>query len=124
NLGTTNISYSPELVGASRLTYKPLNGLTFNLINKYVGKQYIDNTSSEERKLDPYFINDFRIDYSFKPKYTNELNLQLLVVNLFNTKYINNAYGGNWYEQGTEYSWIYYYPQAGIHCMLKMQVKF
>lgn len=32
-------------------------------MSKYVGEQYLDNTSNSDRKLDAFFVNDFRINY-------------------------------------------------------------
>ncbi|MGM0620346.1 MAG: TonB-dependent receptor, partial [Bacteroidota bacterium] len=64
-LGTTDIAFSPNRVANSRLSYKSNNNFSLSLISSYVGKQYIDNTSSDKRSLDPYFVNNFKVDYSF-----------------------------------------------------------
>jgi iron complex outermembrane recepter protein len=98
--------------------------LDIHMISKYVGKQYIDNTSNSGRSIDPYFVNNVRIDYEPQLKHLRGAELQLLVNNIFNKLYENNGYGGNWYEDGVEKTWAYYFPQAGINYMLRIGVKF
>jgi len=123
-LGKSDLAYSPSLVGSSRLAFKLFKGLELSLSTKYVGSQYFDNTSSDDRKLDPYHVTDLRIDYVVNPGWMKELGFQVQVNNLFNNLYISNAYGGNWYEQGEEKSWIYYFPQAGMHFLAGFYLKF
>lgn len=128
-LGTTNIAYSPNVIGSSILSYAPNSNIKLSLISKYVGEQYFDNTSSDDRKLDSYFVNNFRVDYSMYPSFAKELNLQFLVNNIFNLEYENNAYGGNYYYRDasgvdTEDTWAYYYPQAGTNFMVRLALKF
>nr|WP_321450602.1 TonB-dependent receptor [uncultured Carboxylicivirga sp.] len=128
-LGTTDIAYSPDMIGSSILSYAPVKSVKLSLISKYVGEQYFDNTSSDERKLDSYFVNNLRVDYSLFPSFAKEINLQLLVNNLFNLEYENNAYGGLSYvrdAQGNDSpsGWAYYYPQAGTNFMVKLALKF
>jgi iron complex outermembrane receptor protein len=74
--------------------------------------------------IDPYFVNNIRLDYGPDIKYIKGLLLQLLVNNIFNYMYISNGYGGNWYEDGTEKSWSYYFPQAGTNFMIRAVLKF
>ena len=52
------------------------------------------------------------------------MEFQLLITNIFNVMYESNGYGGNWYEDGIEKSWSYYFPQAGTSFMLRMGLKF
>jgi len=132
-LGTTNISYSPEIVGSNIITIKPVKRLEFSLVSKYVGKQYFDNTSNENRKLDPYFINNLKVYYSPKVKFAKQLGFFVQVNNIFNVLYESNAYGGNWYENAIskdnhsgaeENSWAYFYPQAGTNILGGISLKF
>jgi iron complex outermembrane recepter protein len=121
--GTVDIAYSPSKVFTSDIGYeKGIFGI--HLVSKYVGKQYFDNTMSDERSIDPYFVNNLRISANPVLKGIRGLELQLLVNNIFNTMYVNNAYGGNWYENGTEMTWAYFFPQAGINYLLKAGIKF
>ena len=72
-----------------------------------------------ERSIDPYFVNHLRIDFDPAISGIKGAEFQLLINNLLNHRYESNAYGGNWYEDGIEKTWSYYFPQAGIHFMLR-----
>jgi iron complex outermembrane receptor protein len=133
NLGKTDISYSPEIIGTNVLSVKPVKQLEISIISKYVGKQYFDNTSDENRMLDPYFVNNLMINFSPKVSFAEHLGIFLKVNNILNTKYVSNAYGGNWYENAisssdylnaNEGSWAAYYPQAGINILAGISLKF
>ena len=119
NLGTVDIAYSPSMTGTSDLNFKVLKNTELHIISKYVDKQYFDNTMNPERSIDPYFINNFRIDFDPVIHGIKSAEFQLLINNLLNHRYESNAYGGNWYEDGIEKTWSYYFPQAGIHFMLR-----
>jgi iron complex outermembrane receptor protein len=123
-LGTVDIAYSPSVIAGSDLSIKIIPSMKFHFISKFAGKQYFDNTMNSERMLNPYFFNNALIDIEPETKHLKGASLQLLVNNIFNTKYENNAYGGNWFEDGTEKSWSYYFPQAGINFILKLGLKF
>jgi len=128
NLGTTNISYSPEIVGSSNITFDLKHGWNINLKTIYVGEQYFDNTSSDDRKLDAYLLNNVGVNYSQKIKNGPILNLQFVVNNILDEVYSSNAYGGNYYiadgDKELEQSWSYYYPQAGRNFMVKLGLTF
>ena len=88
----TDIAFSPSIIAGSQLIFSPINSselgkLDFAFISKYVGEQFIDNTSSEFAKLDDYFVNDFRINYSIK-----NIEIFAWIRNLFNQNYISNAW--------------------------------
>ena len=124
NLGKVDIAYSPSVTGNSDLAVRLMPELSLHLISKYVGKQYFDNTMNSERMLDHYFVNNLRIDIESLTKKIRSSEIQILINNIFNLKYESNAYGGNWFEDGSEKSWSYYFPQAGINFMLRLGLKF
>ena len=129
DLGTTDIAFSPNVVGSSLISIKPVKQLKIGLISKYVGKQYFDNTGSSERELDAYFINNLQFDYQLFPQKMKRISFQLLINNIFDVKYENNAYGGaSFFDNGTssptESSWAYYYAQAGTNVMGKITLSF
>jgi iron complex outermembrane recepter protein len=121
----TDISFSPSVVAGSQLSYSPVSGLSFTLLSKYVGDQFLDNTSNENRKIDAFFINDFRLNYDLKTKFMKAINLSLLVNNIFDVRYESNGYtfgyfGGADYEVRENYL----YPQAGTNFLLSVGLKF
>jgi iron complex outermembrane receptor protein len=74
------------------------------LLTKFVSKQYLDNTQNEDRILESYFINDLRVNYKFSLGNTSQIELKLLINNLFSENYSSNGYMYG--------STPYYYPQA------------
>ena len=120
----TDIAFSPSLIAGGSLSYSPLKGLEIALLPKFVGRQYLDNTQVRSRSLDPYFVTDFRAMYSFSFKFLKEIRLSLLVNNLFNARYESNGYTYGFRYGGDELRYNYLYPQAGIHALGAVGVRF
>ncbi|MBB6001681.1 iron complex outermembrane receptor protein [Arcicella rosea] len=123
-LSKTDIAFSPNVIVGSQILFTPAKGLELGLLSKYVGKQYLDNTANENRKLDAYFTNDFRAIYTIKGKTLREVNFTFLVNNLFNTLYESNGYTYSYISEGTVYTENFYYPQAGTNVMAGISLKF
>ena len=92
----TDIAFSPGIIGGGQLIFTPFekeNGkLQFALLSKYVGNQYIDNTSSDFAKLDAYLVHDLRISYLIKSNLFREVEVSSWIRNLSNQNYISNAW--------------------------------
>jgi len=123
-LGTTDISFSPSITAGSLLDYEPIDNLHLSLVSNYVGKQYIDNTSSEDRKLDPYFINDFRIMYTVRTNLIKEINLHFQLNNIFSVEYETNAWVYRYMYEGQEGVMDGYFPQAPMNFFVGVGLKF
>jgi iron complex outermembrane receptor protein len=125
NLGTTNISFSPDVTGNAMLSYTPTGNLSLLLTGKYVGKQYYDNTSIDLRSLDAYFTSNFRIDYSFK-LYGVNFGLQGLINNIFDKQYISSAwvYRAVFDDGSPDYIENGFFPQAGRNVIGKLTIAF
>lgn len=124
DLGTVDIAYSPRITGSAELELYPMKRLSARLTGKYVGKQYFDNTMSEERTISPYFVSNFSAGYRLDVRKAGEITLRFMINNLFNAMYENNAYGGMWAEDGTEKTWAYFFPQAGINYTAGISLSF
>jgi iron complex outermembrane recepter protein len=124
DIGTVNIAYSPSFTGSSDMSFKIHKNLELHMVSKYVGKQYFDNTMNPERMIEPYFVNSLRIDFNPVIPKIKGTEFQVLINNILNHEYESNAYGGNWYEDGVEKTWAYYFPQAGINFMIKVGLTF
>lgn len=120
----TDIAFSPNLIAGSAFIYSPLRGFEFGLLTKYVGKQYLDNTSNESRKIDAYLVNDLRVSYSFKPSFMREVSFSLLANNIFNNQYASNGYTYGYLGGSTEYRQNYYFPQAGRNYLAMLALRF
>jgi len=124
NLGTTDISFSPNVVGSSNMAFTMVKNLHLNLVSNYVGRQYIDNTSNKERSLDPYFINNVRLSYTWFPGLVKSVDFILNLNNIFDNHYETNAWVYRYVYGGNEYEMNGYFPQAGFNVMGGIVVKF
>lgn len=120
----TDIAYSPSVIAGGIFSLSPFPWMEASLLSKYVGKQYLDNTQSESRRLDPYFTNDLRINTHFSPLFLKELTIGLLVNNLFNVAYESNGYTYGYGYAGDVAYYNYYYPQAGRNFLVNVGVAF
>ena len=131
NLGNTTISYSPSVVAANQLQFKPNDQLQFSFLSKYVGKQYLGNVDSNVSKLDAYFVNDISLIYEIKTRSVfKSIIVTGLVNNIFNEKYISNGY---YYTYNDDFSnpgeiktieGTGYYPQATTNFLVGVTLKF
>jgi iron complex outermembrane receptor protein len=124
DLGTTDLSFSPKIVANSQLLFEPVKNLQLSLNSSYVGKQFIDNTSSDERALDAYFVNNIKVNYTLSTGLFKEVILHLMVNNLFNEKYESNAWVYSYILGDERYEMDGYFPQAGTHFMVGVDFKF
>lgn len=116
NLGNTNISFSPEMVIGSALTFRPISKLSATLLSKYVGEQYMTNEDNEKAKLKSYFVNNLLLSYEINPKkFCKSISISLVTNNIFNNKYV--AYGSFWGEAT-------YFPQAEINYLTGLTLSF
>jgi iron complex outermembrane receptor protein len=122
--GNRDISFSPAVVGGYTLSIQPVKNLQLDILGKYVSRQYLDNTGSKGRSLDPYYTNDVRLRYTVPQNLFKELGLQLMVNNVFNKKYEPNGATYTWIENGETVSDNYYYPMAGTNFMVGLNVAF
>lgn len=120
----TDIAFSPSLIAGSGLTYRPFKGFEASWLLKYVGSQYLDNSSDEARKIDDYVTNDLRFTYSVKPGFANEITFSLLVNNILDEKYESNGYTWGYLGGGEEYRENYYFPQVGRNVLAMVALKF
>ncbi|KAA9333688.1 TonB-dependent receptor [Adhaeribacter soli] len=126
NYSETDISFSPEVISFHKVEVQPISGLKIAALYKTVSKQFLDNTSSEDRKLNGYGVMDLRLRYTLKPKFVKELEFALLVNNVLNKKYEANGYTFSEMYSGddTRYDYNYYYPQATRNFLVSVGVKF
>lgn len=148
NYENTDLAFSPNLIAASDLSFKLFDSkinasskshkMNLSLITKYVGKQFIDNSSNEngnlldlvvnetvnDRFLDPYVIADANLNYSLKNVIGKEIKLSFVARNLLNSNYISNAYAFRYIVDNEVLEGEGYFPQAGINFMGVLGIKF
>ena len=145
NYENTDIAFSPNIIASSQIVFKPLNSKKYGnmelaVVTKYVGDQYIDNTSNSDRMLAAYLVNDIRLQYSVKTKLFKEIVWSAWVRNFTNTQYVSNAWiykfksanynpvsydaFANKESVGGRYNLIGAFPQAGINFFTGLILKF
>ena len=122
-----------DRVLADGITEAEAEAQTIEFISKYVGEQFIDNTSSNNRMLDDYLINHLRIIYNWKNKLFKQAKITLQINNLFDNEYVNNAWVYRFISDGYDprsddpyvntdsergYNMAGYFPQATRNYML------
>ncbi|QSE97807.1 TonB-dependent receptor [Fulvivirga lutea] len=113
NYSDTDIAFSPNVIAGSQLKFTPVNNGEITLLSKYVGEQFLDNTSNPNRKLDAYFVNDLRLSYTVLSNHFKELTFSVLINNVFDELYSSNGYTFGYFAgPGSEIRENYLYPQA------------
>ncbi len=134
NYGTTNLLLSPSVIGMARLSFTPfrtvshnsLRTTTLSLTGKYVGKQYLDNTSSDDRMIPGYFVAYLALTHEFDLK-AGKLGIGGYINNLFNNMYYSDGWVSMEAYRGDEANPVTYtgiFPQAPINFMLKLSYSF
>ncbi|TAH26867.1 MAG: TonB-dependent receptor [Cytophagales bacterium] len=118
------IAFSPDVIVGGQISYTPTQGLSINLLPKYVSRQYLDNTNNDTRALDPYAVADLRINYEIPQRIIKNLSLTLLINNILDYKYNANGYTYTMFENGKEINYNFYYPQAGRNFLAGATLRF
>jgi len=129
----TNLLLSPSVVAMMQGAVRPFatfarnsfRTTTLTLNGKFVGRQYLDNTSSPDRMVPAYFVMNLSLTHEF-PLKGGVLGIGGYVNNLLNRMYY--ADGGAWKNlavaENTFVSGVYIYPQAPANFLLKLYCRF
>lgn len=120
----TDLAFSPDITGAGVISLIPVKNLSVDFISKYVGKQFLDNTASENRKINDYTVCNLHINYALHFKIVKEIRFTLGINNLFSRKYVSNGYTYSYVSGGDFITENFYFPQAPVHYMGQVTVKF
>ena len=120
----TTISFSPAVIAGGSINIIPVKNAEISLISKYVGRQYLDNTSQRSRSLDPYYLQDIRLSYLLESKLVKAANIILQLNNVFNKKYEPNGYSFSYIYGGNLTTENYYFPMAGFNFILGVNLQF
>jgi iron complex outermembrane receptor protein len=120
----TDIAFSPNFIAAATLAYKPVKQFTIELQTKWVGKQYLDNSSLQERSLEAFANQDISASYEFAKKISRSFLLTARVNNISNQRYIPNGYSYAYVYGGETITSNGYYPMATINYLIGITIKF
>ncbi len=118
----TMLAFSPSVIAGSSVNITPFKNAEINLINKYVGKQYLDNTENISRSLHSYFIQDIRLSYLIQSKILKEVRFIVQLNNILNKRYEANGYTFS-YVYGGMTTENYYFPMAPFNGMLGVNIR-
>ena len=128
--GDTDISFSPNVISSAGIQFSASQDLTFTLLNKFVGNQYMSNTESIISKLSSYSTTDLNILYTIKNSaYFSEIIVTAMINNIFNKEYVSNGYyytyDDTWSDPNliTTIEGTGYYPQAKRNFLLGLTFK-
>jgi iron complex outermembrane receptor protein len=120
----TDIAYSPNVIANSTIAYQPIDILNISLLTRYVGEQFLDNTSNSTRKIDGYFVNDLQIGLNFKTDLIKEIGISLLINNILDHEYESNGYTFGYFAGNFDGRENYLYPQAGRNILAALKLRF
>ncbi len=124
---STDISFSPNVVGSFNVTFKPFEKEDFSLsfMNKYVGRMYYDNTSNPDNRLSDYLVTDMIASYSMDVQKVGKLDFEFMINNLASVKYNANAWIDTYvFTDGSREVYKGVYPQAGANLMGRIRYRF
>ena len=128
--GDTDISFSPNVISSAGIQFSASQDLTFTLLNKFVGNQYMSNTESNISKLSSYSTTDLNILYTIKNSaYFSEIIVTAMINNIFDKEYVSNGfyytYDDTWSDPNliTTIEGTGYYPQAKRNFLLGLTFK-
>jgi iron complex outermembrane recepter protein len=140
---SADLAYAPSFIATNQLEYQLLDQqhrvLSLTLANKFVSKQYLDNTNNAFAKLDPYSLFDLKLMYQLKQIWGKEIQISASALNLFNHQYESNGWTYRYISQqfdpsindpysirrdDGQYQQTGYFPQAGRNYFLQAMVRF
>ena len=70
-----DLAFSPRVTGSGLVSVFPFAHAEIDLVSKYTGRQYLDNSGSSTKKINDYFVQDLRLQYAIHTKWIKEILL-------------------------------------------------
>ena len=119
---TADISFSPTIISALSFNIIPAKNLLLTLTGKYVGDQYLDNTSNKNRRLKDYYTEDVKATYTIKGKNNSEVSFFAQGINIFSRKYEPNGYTFSYVYGNKLTTENFYYPMAPANFLIGVNI--
>jgi iron complex outermembrane receptor protein len=120
----TDLAFSPNLSGNAGFKLMPIENLTIQWMTKYVGRQFLDNTSAKSRSINPFTFTNVMLNYQLNTNWSKQVLLGVQLNNIFNAMYENNGYTFSYIYGGDTVTENFYYPQAGFNLMGRILIGF
>ena len=125
---STDISFSPGLIAGGIASYRFMDAKKHKADiawqTKYVGEQFLDNTSNAARSMPAYLINDLRVTYTLLKTGMKALEINLLLNNVLDERFVNNGYTYAYLVGEQRIDENFYYPQAGRNFLASLTLRF
>jgi iron complex outermembrane recepter protein len=119
----TDITLSPSIINSNIINLSLSKSLQLSFVSKYVGKQYLDNTQNENRKLNAFFVQDIKATWNIKSNLFKETIVMFGLNNVFNKMYQPNGYTFSYIYGGSQTTENYYFPMAGTNYNITLNIK-
>ena len=106
------ISFSPDWTAGNIFSFHHA-GFNADVQTLVVSEQYLGNQEDVNAKLKAYTVTNLMMSYALplqtlkNARYIPDITIKCQVNNLFDTKYVNNG--------GTDGTYVWFFPQAGIN---------
>jgi iron complex outermembrane receptor protein len=120
----TNIAFAPAVIGNINFTYQINEHLSTSIIQRYIDKQYLDNTSNESRVIKAYMVTDARVSYKRSTSWCKEIGFNLLLNNIGSTMYSSNGYTYGYNVASSRTQENFFYPQAPFNALGQISLLF
>lgn len=130
---SSHLTLSPGIIGMVKFTAQPfinvskrLANTNFSLDGKYIGEQYMDNSSSAAARVPAYFTMSLNASHKFKLKDNSQIELSLCIDNLLNDKYYSYGwiYTAKFLNGAADYVEQGIYAQAERNFMFRISYEF
>ena len=119
----TDLAFSPSIVANAGFSLSPVKNCSIDWLSKYVGRQFLDNTSNVARSINPFTFSNLSFSYSLLHVFCKEITFAFQINNVFNALYENNGYTYSYLYDGQTTTENFYYPQAGRNFMFRILMK-
>lgn len=118
-----DIAFSPKHIAAWGLSARITKNWEVRWQNKYVSKQYLDNTQDNSKQLKAYYVSDLSLQFQAYIGHHIDVLAIAQVHNVFNKAYQNNGYTYGYIYNHNTVTENFLYPQARRHGMLTLQFR-
>jgi len=126
----SDIAFSPSVTGSGVISAEVWSNTNSTIgcdfVTKFVGQQFLDNTSNIDRSLPAYFVNDFSVQWSTTRTNNDKISLSIVAKNILDKMYSANGWTYSYLSGGFD-SMVtenYVFPQAGRHGFINIVYSF
>ncbi len=116
-----DISFSPNIIAGGQLSFYPwrhsksraFRESSIDILPKFVGRQYLDNTQNINRSIKPFSTTDILVNIEIESNHRAKYKIRAGLMNILNEQYESNGYTYSFVSGSELQTFNYFYPQAG-----------